>query len=113
MVFCYSDINGWIFLTNDKNEIIVVDFAELSILPVSFAKYLLLVHGYDDLGLQIRPGVDFQDMGEAPDNASVLAELQGPMIQSSSFGRIANRVPGDERVDEDYVLSCFHAELQA
>lgn len=100
MVFCYSDLNGGNFIINDKDEIIVVDFSELSILPVSFAKYLLLVHGFDGLGPSVRPWVHFPDTGGESDNASVLVELQFPMIQSCSFERVAHRVPGGDCVNE-------------
>lgn len=103
MVFCYSDVNGGNFMINDKNEIIVVDFAELSILPVSFVKYLLFVHGFDGLGPSIRPWVRSTETGGEPDNASVLLELQGPMVMSASFGRIGYKVPGDGRVDKESV----------
>ena len=103
MVFCYGDLNGGNFIINYKSEIIVVDFSELSILPVSFAKYLTLVHGFDGLGPSVRPWVHFPDTGGESDNASILVELQGPMIQRGSFGKIAQRAPGGERVEEGQI----------
>lgn len=104
MVYCYSDVNGGNFIIND-DEIVVVDFADLNILPLTFAKYLLLIHGYDGLGVNIRPWVNFADTYDDPDNPSVLARLEVPMAQSHSFEKISDRVPGgrspDEKQDEE------------
>lgn len=82
-------------MIDDKGDMVVVDFAKFSILPLSFAKYVTLTMGYDGLGMSVRPWVHFPDMGgQSCDNASVLEELQGPMIQSCSFVKIMGRVPG-------------------
>jgi hypothetical protein len=98
-VFCYGDLNGDNFIINDKSEIVVVKFSQLSILPVSFAKYLMLGHGLNGLGPSGRPWVHRPDVGGEYDNASILRELEVPMIQSCSFVKIAQRVPGGERVE--------------
>jgi hypothetical protein len=95
MVFWHCDIHGGNFMINDKSELFVIDFTQMSILPLSFVKYLTLTGGYDGLGVTLRPWVHFPDMGgQSCENASVLVELQGPMIQSCSFVKICNRVPG-------------------
>lgn len=82
-------------MIDDKGEIVVIDFGKLNTLPLSFAKFVTLSMGHDGLGLSVRPWVDFPDMGgQSCANADVLLELQGPMVQSSSFGKIMRRVPG-------------------
>lgn len=100
MVFCYSDINGGNFIVDDENQVTIVDFDELSILPLSFAKYVLLANGFDGLGLCIRPWVKFPDTEQ--DNASTLLDLSAPIIQGSlSFHRVGLRVPGGDSVNRD------------
>ncbi|KAL1864326.1 hypothetical protein Daus18300_007749 [Diaporthe australafricana] len=98
MVYCFSDLNGGNFIIND-DEIVVVDFADLNILPLTFAKYLLLVHGYDGLGPHIRPWVNFADTDDDPDNVSVLVKLQAPLVQSNTFDEISDRIPGGRNPD--------------
>ncbi|KAK7727862.1 hypothetical protein SLS63_006939 [Diaporthe eres] len=95
LVFCYCDVHGGNFMIDEKGEIVVIDFGKLNTLPLSFAKFVTLSMGHDGLGLSVRPWVHFPDMGgQSCANADVLLELQGPMVQSSSFGKIMRRVPG-------------------
>ncbi len=64
MVYCFSDIHPANFMIDINGGIVVVDFAETSILPASFA--LCRIHGnrldFDVTKLVTVPGASFENM---------------------------------------------------
>lgn len=101
-VFCYSDLSRGNFIMDEQDRITVVDFAELGIVPLSFAKYVLLVCGFDGLGPSIRPWITFPDTSDYMANVYVLVDLSVPTLQGNgSFGLIGLQVSNGDNFHGD------------
>lgn len=95
LVFCYSDIWPDNFLIDNDNTI-VVDFADVSILPSSFSKFALKTATSkmkcDMTHLVIIP------MTDGVDNTPALLDVYSLMsMGSSSFATSGRRLLGDEK----------------
>jgi hypothetical protein len=95
MVFCYSDVWLGNFIIDDNDDISVIDFADASILPSSFSKYVLSPGEATDkikrdIGGQVQvPTTD------GVDNTVPLLDLMGTMVMGPSpFTTSGRRLPG-------------------
>ncbi|KAK3941435.1 hypothetical protein QBC46DRAFT_382684 [Diplogelasinospora grovesii] len=98
MIFCYSDI--WLenFIIGKDGRVSVVDFADVSILPASFANFALS-------GTSSKIRCDISTWVNVPattgvDNTNALIAVSGPMVMgSSSFVKVGRQIPGGEEID--------------
>ncbi|CAI4217552.1 unnamed protein product [Parascedosporium putredinis] len=99
MVFCYSDLWLQNFMIDDDDNVAVVDFAVVSILPSSFSKLVLF-------GEDSKIGRDISNLVQIPttkgvDNTAALYDVCAPMVFSPHvFASIGCKLPGDIEVKE-------------
>ena len=103
MVFCYGDLwlgNFILEVDRDKSSIAIIDFADVSILPSSFSKFVLVPRperGFeDDMNELVRvPSTD------GVDNTNALLAAAGPMVMGpASFTSCGRRVLGTKTTGE-------------
>jgi hypothetical protein len=102
MIFCYSDV--WLdnFIIDEENEdhITIVDFEDASILPSSFAKFILA-------GTRDKIDRDIRDMVVVPctegvdDTATLIALAHPLMMGSGSFAQIGRKILGYYDIQEN------------
>jgi hypothetical protein len=86
LIFCYSDI--WLdnFIIDENGRVVVIDFEDASILPASFANFVL-ASTRDKIKRNIRPLVHVP-MTDGVDNTKALYAIFGPMVQGAgSFAK--------------------------
>ncbi|OAA62761.1 Aminoglycoside phosphotransferase [Niveomyces insectorum RCEF 264] len=121
LVFCFSDTYPDNFLLDACGQLIVVDFADVSILPSSFAKYAVCKNrfGVDMERLVHTPTTDpvnnDNDNDNGNDNTFALRAASGSVVVSPYFfAKLGRRMPGgDEEVQtriEDAVQERSRAE---
>ncbi|WEW61239.1 hypothetical protein PRK78_006729 [Emydomyces testavorans] len=94
MIFCHSDLWFGNFMIDQDGRVTVIDFANTSILPSSFSKFLLLP-SQNRLRSVVSKWVSIPST-DGVDNTAALADASGPMIMGqSSFASIGRRVPGN------------------
>ncbi|KAL7623752.1 hypothetical protein AAE478_005305 [Parahypoxylon ruwenzoriense] len=93
MVFCYSDV--WLdnFIIGEDGSVSVIDFADTSFLPLSFARFVLL-------GTAGKINYDISQYVSLPtttgvDNTHALMAVAGPMMMGpGSFVKVGRQIPG-------------------
>jgi hypothetical protein len=101
MVFCNSDLWLGNFIIDQDDRVTIIDFAQTSILPSSFSKFVLWPTE-NKLGYNITDLVDVPST-EGIDNMKALRAVAGPMVMgSSSFVSTGRQVPGAEWSNEVY-----------
>ncbi|RFU34105.1 hypothetical protein B7463_g2213, partial [Scytalidium lignicola] len=95
VIFCYSDV--WLanFIIDQDGRVSVLDFADSSILPSSFSKFVL-AGTRDKIGCDISGWVNVPETAGV-DNTYALLSTSGPMVMGpSSFVSTGRRIPGGE-----------------
>ena len=93
MVFCYSDVRLGNFIIDDNDNVSVLDFADTSILPSSFSKFVLSA-GETKIKRDISGLVQLPTT-EGVDNTAALRDVSGPMVMGpSSFATSGRQIPG-------------------
>ncbi|KAI0415921.1 hypothetical protein F5X98DRAFT_376301 [Xylaria grammica] len=100
LVFCQSDVYPDNFMINDAGDITVIDFADVSILPSSFATFQL----YNNrLGFNIR-GKVWVPTTEGVDNTQALLAVCGRMpICRGLLENIAAKLPGGDEETQNRI----------
>ncbi|KAK2736847.1 hypothetical protein FQN57_000527 [Myotisia sp. PD_48] len=93
LVFCHSDLHPGNFLIDQDGHIVVIDFADASILPSSFAKSALYFSA-DKFECNIIDWVDVPGMEGFNNLPALFAVAQKMVMRSSSFSKIGTKVPG-------------------
>lgn len=94
MVFCYSDVWLGNFIIDEDGRVIVVDFADSSILPSSFSKFVLL--DWEKIKRDISALVKVPTT-DGVDITLALCAAAGPIVMGpSSFVTTGRRIPGGE-----------------
>ncbi len=113
LVFCYSDVWLQNFIIGDDGRVSVVDFSDTSILPSSFARYILTGTA-DKIGRDISSWVRMPTTDVVDDNMMALAEAAIPMLQGpGSFARMGRRLPGGDVDTVDLSSGTFLTELSS
>jgi Choline/ethanolamine kinase len=102
MVFCHSDLYSENFLIG-PNNVTVIDFSEVSIVPSSFARYVLWVRRLGEFDIRERICIPTT---EGVDNTPALLAASGPMVTApGTFSEMGRRAPGG---DPDTQLRITH-----
>lgn len=107
MVYCFSDVHPANFMIDINGGIVVVDFAETSILPASFA--LCRIHGnrldFDVTKLVTIPGA-------SSDNMRALGTAGCRMTMGpSSFAKMGQRVEGGDDATQQRLEACIQTSV--
>lgn len=93
MIFCQSDWFPNNFIIDSDGCVTAIDFSDASILPSSFAKYMLWEHR---LGFDMHERV-YIPATEGVDNTEALLATAGPMVMGpSSFSSMGRRFMGGD-----------------
>jgi hypothetical protein len=103
MLYCFSDIHPANFMIDVNGGVVVVDFAETSILPASFV--LCRIHS-NRLAFDVTQLVTIP--GASVDNMCALG-LAGRriMIGAGSFASMGRRVQGGDEATQQRLESCI------
>lgn len=102
MVFCQSDLFPKNFIIDTHGGVVVIDFADVSILPSSFARYSLQDNR---LGFDIRARV-WVPSTEGVDNTQALSAVAGRMAIASAFlALLGRRLPGGDKETQDRIVN--------
>lgn len=96
MVFCYMDVWLHNFIIDHDENIVVIDFADVSFLPSSFFKYVLSAD-WDKIQRDISDLVQVPTT-EGVDNTMAMRACKGPMtMASSAFDTMGRDLVGRDR----------------
>ncbi|OAA53602.1 Aminoglycoside phosphotransferase [Niveomyces insectorum RCEF 264] len=94
MVFCHSDWYIDNFMIDDAGGAVVIDFADASILPVSFARHMPWDHR---LGFDVHNKVWFPDSERPVENSQAVSSVAGMMpIGLAFFSKLSKDVSGGD-----------------
>ena len=107
MVFCFSDVYPTNFMIDSDGRTVVVDFADGSILPATFALHAVYVN---TLGLDISKLVDIP--GANQDNLLILRAASGRMVMAYNFFvQLGSRIAGGDEESQKEIQSRIQTKI--
>ena len=113
LVFCFSDIYPSNFIIDppgSRATVTVIDFADASILPSSFARYSSYDNKFYAYTEQLSRLVH-APVTDGVDNRAALCAVMGPLVfASASFGSIGRRTLGGDDASQKQIEESIKTE---
>lgn len=101
LVFCFSDIFYGNFIVDDDDQMVVVDFAAVSILPASFALFIAYDERHGHAGIPEMVSIP----GSSLENVKGLGVLAGLLTIGAGFGKMGKRTSGGDEITQERLKS--------